>query len=261
VLKKSRNILFCLLFLPVCAGLISCTASTTTTESTVTFEFLKEKVNENSQKLTALDAYGEISIDSPDLNNTGTITVSIKKPDSVFTKLEGPFGIGIADLLITRKDFIYYNIMDNRVIKGSSTESNLSIIMRIRIEFDDLINSFSGKYYFHEDDYISSKILETDRDYLAVLTYDNEIKKFWIDKNNFYVRKLGKYDNKGKAKIEITYADFYESKGIFFPKKISVIRPEERQSIWLTYNSEEFNNSNLNFRIRIPKSAKHVSWK
>ena len=151
--------------------------------------------------------------------------------------------------------------MDNRVIKGSSTENNLSIIMRIRIEFDDLINSFSGKYYFHEDDYLSAEILETQRDYLAILTYDKEIKKFWIDKNNYFVRKLGKYDDKGKTKIEITYDNFYESDGIYFPKNISVIRPEEKQSIWLTYNNEEFNNSNLNFRIKIPKSAKHISWK
>jgi len=261
VLRNKRNILLYLLPLLACTGLISCTASNTTTESSVTFEYLKKKVNENSLKLTALDAYGEISIDSPELNNTGSITVSIKKPDSVFTKLEGPFGIDIANLLITRNDFIYYNVMDNRVIKGSSTENNLSIIMRIRIEFDDLINSFSGKYYFHEDDYLSAEILETQRDYLAILTYDKEIKKFWIDKNNYFVRKLGKYDDKGKTKIEITYDNFYESDGIYFPKNISVIRPEEKQSIWLTYNNEEFNNSNLNFRIKIPKSAKHISWK
>ncbi|MFZ1321358.1 MAG: DUF4292 domain-containing protein [Ignavibacteria bacterium] len=255
------NIFKYLLLIFTAVYFISCTASQNTTDSKVSFEFIKNKVNENSMKLTGLDAYGEISIDSPQLNNTGSITVSIKKPDSIFTKLEGPFGIDVANLLITRENFIYYNVMDNRVIKGSSTGSNLSIIMKIKIEFDEIINSFSGKYYFADEKYENVEILETENEYVAVLTDNNEVKKFWIDKENYFVKKLGKYGDKGKVKLEIKYENFYENDGIHFPKKITVIRPEEKQSIWLTYNSEEFNNDKLNFKIKIPKSAQEVSWK
>ncbi|MBS1518924.1 MAG: DUF4292 domain-containing protein [Bacteroidetes bacterium] len=251
-------------FLPVILSVyfISCTSSEKLSDSSVSFDLIKEKVNENSRKLNGLDAYGEISIDSPEISNTGSITVSIKKPDSVFTKLEGPFGIDIANILITRNDFIYYNVMDNKVIKGPSTPRNLSIIMRIKIDFDDIVNSFSGKYFFPDGDYAGTEINETENEYLVTINNksENEIRKFWIDKDNFFVRKTGKYSADGKTKLEITYENFYESKGIYFPKKISVIRPEERQSIWLTYNNEEFNNGKLNYRIKIPKSAKQISW-
>ncbi len=136
----------------------SCTASNTKTLSEITFTELREQVNKNSMKLQSLDANGEISIDSPEMSNTGSITVSINKPDSVFTKLEGPFGIDVANLLITRNNFIYYNVMDNKVIRGPSTQQYLSIIMKIKIDFDDIINAFSGKFIFSDEGFEDAKI-------------------------------------------------------------------------------------------------------
>ena len=111
----------------------SCTASEGEKESDISFEEIRARVNESSARLLSLDADGEISIDSPELSNTGSITVSINKPDSIFTKLEGPFGIDVADLLITRENFIYYNVMDNKVIKGMTTPSNLRYIMKVNV--------------------------------------------------------------------------------------------------------------------------------
>ena len=245
--------LFCLIF-------YSCTASETVKESDITFSELKKKVNENSMKLKSLDADGEISIDSPELSNSGSITVSINKPDSVYTKLEGPFGIDVADLLITRSNFIYYKPMDNTVIKGPSNSHYLGIIMKIKVDFDDIINAFSGKYIFNDDIYDDVKIAMTGNDYLITINKDSEIKKFWINSDNFYVTKIGSYELNGDTKIEILYENFYESNGIHFPKNITITRPKEKQSIWLTYSKEEFNKKKLTFKLRIPKSAKQIIW-
>jgi len=244
----------------LCLIIFSCTASETVRNSDITFEELKKKVNENSMKLKSLDADGEISIDSPDLSNSGSITVSINKPDSVFTKLEGPFGIDVADLLITRDNFIYYKPMDNTVIKGPSNSHYLGIIMKIKVDFDDIINAFSGKYIFSDDNYTGAEISIAGKNYLVTMKKDTEIKKFWIDPENYYVIKLGSYELNGDTKIEIMYENFYERDGIHFPKNITITRPKEKQNIWLTYSKEEFNKNKLTFRLRIPKSAKQVIW-
>lgn len=249
-----------LLILLLCLIFYSCTASETVKESDLTFDELRKKVNDNSMKLNSLDAYGEISIDSPELSNSGSITVSIKKPDSVFTKLEGPFGIDVADLLITRNNFIYYKPMDNTVIKGPSNSHYLGIIMKIKVDFDDIINAFSGKYIFSDDRYEDVKIQVTGNNYLLTMKKDSELKKFWINTEDYYVTKLGTYDLNGETKIEITYENFYERDGIHFPKNITITRPKEKQNIWLTYSNEEFNKKKLTFRLRIPKSAKQVIW-
>jgi hypothetical protein len=244
----------------------SCTASDTSSgdykASDIAFNDLRKRVNENSRKLKSLDADGEISIDSPDMSNSGSITVSIFKPDSVFTKLEGPFGISIADLLITRNNFIYYKPQDNTVIKGPSSPQYLGIIMKIKVDFDDIVNAFSGKYVFseNEDDYTDAKITMSENNYLVVLNGETEIKKFWINRDEFYVTRIGTYEPNGETKIEIKYEKFYERDGIHFPKNITITRPKERQNIWLTYSKEKFNSNKLTYRLRIPKSAKQIIW-
>jgi hypothetical protein len=239
----------------------SCTSSEIEMKSDMTFEELKGRVNSSSEKLLTLDAYGEISIDSPSLNNTGTITVSINKPDSIFTKLEGPFGIDVADLLITRSNFIYYNVMDNKVISGQSTPNNLRIIMKVNISFDEIINAFSGKFTFGEEKYENVEITKNEKSYIMSIRNGKEIKKYWIDNQSYFVTKVITSDENGKTKIDISYDNFYEKDGIYFPKKISISRPAEKENIWLTYNNEEFNNNKLTYRLKIPKSAKKIIWK
>lgn len=250
-------LIFCSLYLYSCT---SSETATTTTAADISFEELKIKVNNNSQKLTSLDADGEISIESPNLSNTGSITASIKKPDSIFIKLEGPFGIDIANLLITRNDFVYYNVQENRVIRGPSTQKNLGIIMRIKLDFDDILNSFSGKFTFNDDKYKEVKINADGNNYIIILTFDNETRKYWVDKDNFYVTRLKTMDTKGDTKVEIVYDNFYEANDIFFPKKITINRPRENQNIWLSYSKEEFNREKLSYKLKIPKSAKLITW-
>lgn len=238
----------------------SCTASESENIPDITFEDLKVLVNRNSGKLVSLDADGEISIDSPTLSNSGSITVSIFKPDSVYTKLEGPFGIDVADLLITRENFVYYNVQENRVIRGPTTPQNLGVIMRIKVSFDELVNAFSGKFTFNDDSYNDAVISKEDGNYVVSLKSGDEKKKYWIDSRNYYVTKIGTYDAQNNPKIEIMYANFYEKDGIHFPKNITINRPKEKQNIWLNYSKEEFNNSKLNYRLKIPKSAKQINW-
>lgn len=260
-LVKKKNIGLRSVFLLAALIFYSCSASDSSKNSDMSFEDIKVRVNESSERLLSLDAEGEISIDSPELSNTGSITVSINKPDSIFTKLEGPFGIDVADLLITRKDFIYYNVRDNKVIRGVSSPSNLRYIMKVNVSFDELINAFSGKYTFTDDDYEDAKVSTEGNDYVVSLKSGKESRIFRIDKKSFFVTKIGTYDEKGNTKIEIIYENFYEKDGIYFPKNISISRPAESQNIWLTYYSEQFNKNKLTYKLKIPKSAKTILWK
>ncbi|MEO8447659.1 MAG: DUF4292 domain-containing protein, partial [bacterium] len=219
-----RSRLLILLFVSI--TLYSCSSSKVGNNSSeITFEEIKQRVNENAMKLKSVDAAGEISIDSPNMSNTGSITISILKPDSIYTKLEGPFGIDIADLLITRNDFVYYNASENKVIRGPSSQKNLGIIMRIKLEFDDILNAFSGKFIFSNENFKDAKITSEESNYVVSLTYDNEIRKYWIDSENYFVTKLITTELDGSTKVEITYDDFFESDNIFFPKRVYVTRP------------------------------------
>ena len=151
--------------------------------------------------------------------------------------------------------------MDNKVIKGVSTPANLRYIMKVKVSFDELINAFSGKYTFSEDNYEDAKVTSEGNNYIVTVKSGLESRKFWIDMQSYFVTKIGTYDEKGNAKIEIIYDNFYEKDGIYFPKNISISRPPEKQNIWLTYYNEEFNNNKLTYKLKIPKSAKTIQWK
>lgn len=221
---------------------------------------LKAKINEQSSKLTALDCEGDISIDSPEINSSGSFSISLYKPDSVFSKLEGPFGISIADFLITRSNFIYYNIRENTVIKGSSTPLNLGAILRLKINFDDLIDGYSCSFHFPDTTSENSEVSYDKNLYHLKITEQDNIKKFWINPKFFYIEQYEIIDKAGKTKLKIEYSEFSSEKNIFFPNSIYITNPNEKQNLWLNYSKKVFNNNRLNFKLKYPKSAKVVIW-
>jgi hypothetical protein len=227
-----------------------------------TIEEIKQKINQNSLKLKSFDAEGDISIDTPDMNNSGSLIVSINKPDSIYIKIEGPFGISVANMLITRTNFIYYNAMDNVVYKGTSSSVNLGAILNFKINFDDLVNSFSGSLIF-EDTSSDNTTIDTDNNGIILTISDNinsTIKKYWVDSKNFYVYKYGIYNKNNEILFEAEYTNYEYLSGTYFPGKISISKPKDKQYVWLNYTDKTLYTNHLNYKLKIPKSAKEIIW-
>src|SRR5438132_12735433 len=124
---------FRILIVFICSVFLSCSASKEDEPlNKIPVKDIKEYVNKNSDRIQTIEASGSISIDSPELSSSGSIEIRIKKPDSVFFKIEGPFGIHILSSLITRDDFIYYNAQENKVIYGKTNETNIGAILKLR---------------------------------------------------------------------------------------------------------------------------------
>lgn len=251
-----------LLILLIAAVFYSCTASNTGTPDKISIDDLKNRVNRNSQKLRSLNSYGTISIDTPEESNTGSITVSLIKPDSVYTKISGPFGISVASILLTRTNFIYYNIMENYVIKGSSTPLNIGAILRVRMEFDEILSAYSGTFILENANESNSVVSADEGQHLLIVDAEGtEQQKYWIDPERFYVTKYAIHDKAAKKdKLIIQYSEFITSEGIYFPKKIDISKPDEKQFVYLTYSEYDFNENKLDYRLKIPKSAKVTEW-
>ena len=256
-----KHIARTVLLLAVSITIASCSSSPEiTSKGNISFADLARRVNESAGRLSSLNAEGEISIDTPSLSNTGSLIVSINRPDSLYTKIEGPFGIDIADVLVTRNEFTYYNATENKVIRGPSTQRNLGIILKMKVEFDDLVNALSGSFIISSKDTSNYSISQGDNHYLLEQTIGSSTVRYRINSEYFYVTRIQSYDSYGKMTLEITYDEFYESDGIYFPKKINLVRPKEKQYIWVNYKIEDFNPGKLSYRLKIPGSAKKVQW-
>ncbi len=225
---------------------------------------IKQKVNERFNKIESLEASGTIAFDSPDMSNSGYIEIRLRKPDSVLVKIEGPFGIDIANALITRTDFIYYNVQDNKVILGPTSDINIGAILRIKVTFDELINSFSGSFYFEDEEQDSINAASENNSYVLQVNKEYVKKKYFIEPYSYVINTYSVYDRKDKMLLEVDYSKFEDEKtdsgNVNFPNQIIINRPDSKQTVWLTYESKELNKKNLSFKIKYPKSAKIIRW-
>jgi outer membrane lipoprotein-sorting protein len=221
---------------------------------------LKGKINEHSARLTSLDCEGDLSIDSPDLSSSGSITLSIFKPDSIYSKIEGPFGISIAQFLFTRNNFIYYNIRENTVYKGPSSQLNIGALLKLKLNFDDLIDGYSCSFCFSDTSSSNAEVTKDKDLYVLIINEQNLIKKYWVNSKYFYVEKYGIYDKSGNTKLLIEYAEFESGNTVYSPNNVYISNPSEKQNLWINYGKKTFNNNRLKFKLKIPKSAKVINW-
>lgn len=263
---KHKKILLLLFILILSLNYFSCTSSKGENDDKQAKSILlspgelKDKINQHSSRITSLDCDGDINIDSPEMNSSGSITLSIFKPDSIFSKLEGPFGISIANFLITRSNFIYYNVRENTVIKGSTTPLNIGAILKLKLNFDDLMNGYSCSFNF-PDTSSENSIVTKDKDlYLLTIKEQAQLRKYWVNPQFYYVEKFGIFDMSGNANLLIEYADFEEGNNFYSPNNIYITNPVEKQNLWINYGKKTFNGNRLKYKLKIPKSARTIIW-
>ena len=188
-------------------SLLSCTASNSTNNdlTQIPVNELKKHVNSNSNLIESLEASGTISIDSPELSNSASIDIKLKKPDSIYVKIEGPFGISVANALITRDNFIYYNAQENVVISGPTNENNIGAILKIKVTFDNLMNSLSGSYTFQNSDADSINALIENQNYIILENNILSKTKYFIEPETFNLTGYNILDTKNKKLLEVSY--------------------------------------------------------
>lgn len=221
---------------------------------------IKERVNQNSKRIESLEAYGTVAFDSPEQSGQGSIEVRIRKPDSVYISIDGPFGISVLKALITRTDFIYYNVQDNKVITGPSSEFNIGAILRLKVSFDDLINSFSGSFSFEENTDDSVEARQSEGNYLIQVRHNLQKKNYYVEPFNYSMSRYNVTDENEKKLLEVQYSKFSIIENINFPNEINISKPDKNQKIYLSYEQRELNKKDISFRIKYPKSAKVTKW-
>ncbi len=242
----------------------ACSGSTGDGLASVQVKEIKEKVNLNSSLIQTLEASGNIAFDSPEQSGQGWIEVKIKKPDTVYVKIEGPFGISVANALITRYDFIYYNVQENKAILGPSTDINIGAILRIKVTFDELMNGFTGGFSIKGGDE-DSAMAESENGLFTIKSVKNPgMQKFYIDPSLFTVQKYNSFDENNKTLVEVNYSNYFEEnasgKTVYFPANIKIKNPDKKQSVYVDYVNKTFNKEGLTFNIKIPKSANVLKW-
>lgn len=258
--KLSRSFFLFLITAPL-AFLYSCSAGSSSINiNDYTAREIISSINTNSARMKSLKGDGIISIDTPDMSSSGSFSLSIVKPDSLYIKLEGPFGVSVAAILLERKNFTYYNIQDNKVIIAPTTPANINAVMRLKLDFDDFINGFSGSYNFPDTNSENFSLEKNNGDIMLVQKSNDGMKKYSVQPEKKYIKQYSVFDKDGIEKMVVDYDNFTEVEGFYFPTKIKISKNITKEYVFIEYSSKELNKGYLNAKIKYPKSAKVIQW-
>ena len=241
---------------------VGCTSSRVATVGNrrISYEEVQEAVQHQQQYIHSLYGEGKISIETPDIAQSGSFTLFLRKPDSVLVKLQGPFGIKVGFALITRDEFIFYNSFENKLIRGAASEENINHILHVRLSFDDMLNLLGGGTFFADDFRTPDEVRIIDEQWAFIYKHDGTQRTYWIDPLTRLIGKIQQMDTNGKLILEQRFSNFQSVDGTDVPFNIRITQPREQQTLSLAYTDVSLNTADWQFNFSIPSSAEQIRW-
>lgn len=232
-------------------------------EETLTANRLIKKLEANRRKIKTFSGTGVMDIESPKFGAKTTFEVALKKPDSIKVSIYGPFGLDLVEVLITKDDFTFYDVMKNRVYTGENRGGIIKEIFKVDLTFDDLMDAFAGavnltdklrnepdEYLIFEDSY---KLIYLDKKSGKKSIYDIRADDLAVTKYNVV---LG---NK-ELSFEGTYRKFKNFESVPIPYKTVIESESNEQRIEIEYRKLYVNDELDPFTIDIPTDVEIIRW-
>jgi len=226
-------------------------------------ERLINKLEANRRKITNFEGTGTLEINSSQLDNSANFRIIMLKPDSIYLTIYGPFGIELAQALVTNENYIFYDALENTAFEGEVTDDILKEIFKINLSFSDLLDAFVGSVNLTENLYKQPDSYSVEGE-KYVLTYSDSAKGlttiFKVD-----IRELGITDyllssQDGELNIEGSYSDFELVENVSVPFSIKIRNKLNEQQLKIDYRTIVANKKNLAIDFFIPDDATIISW-
>jgi len=214
--------------------------------------------NENWQKsFSTLKGSAKITLDSPQFSGNFGADILLNNSDSLLVTITGPLGIKLGRAFVSPNRFVFYNQMMNQFMTGSLEDYEDTNFMQFPLEISQLRNVFAARESFNILELSTYEIrdgcyyLETRNDYLNY--------HIWFDPASLLIKKI-EYFNRSKLVYYKEYDQFEKFDGIYFPRLVNFVRPEEKQGMSIYYD-EVFINQPFQpeqFNINISDNARQI---
>ncbi len=253
-----------LLFVLFIAGLTSCVPSKPVEEERVLpADRLIKKLEANRRKIKTFLGSGTINLDSPQLTAKASFQVALKKPDSIRISFFGPFGIDLAQAVTTKRDFVFYDVINNKVYRGVTKDLSLKNIFKVDLTFNELMDAFTGAVDLTDK-------LRREPDNLVVnensylLSYNNDVtgrvSQYEILVDDLAITHYKVIEKPINTILEGKYRDFDFFEEVPVPYKVNVNYTVMNQDIDIDYRSIKVNDELGALTFEIPEDAEVVEW-
>ncbi len=226
-------------------------------------ERLVNKLEVNRMRIRRFEGNGTLIIKTPQMDNTANFKITLIKPDSLYLTIMGPFGIQLAQALVTKKNFIFYDALHNTAYEGAVNQDILRDIFRVNLPFSDIIDAFVGSVNLTKHLYKSPTKYAVDYDkyvltYLDSLTHITTI--YRVDIRQLGITSFRVISRSGDTMLDGNYSDFEYLEDVAVPYNIEVQDREDDQSVSIKYKKMAANNSDINIDFKVPKDATIIKW-
>ena len=226
-------------------------------------ERLVNKLEINRMRIKTFEGNGTIFIKTDRFDNKASFQVKLVKPDSLYFTVLGPFGIELAQSLVTKNNFIFYDALHNTAYEGKVTENVLQNIFKVNLPFNDLIDAFIGAVN------LTSHLYKQPTKYSVV--YDKYVLTYVDSLTNMTtiyrvdIRQLGITDftvlnGSGEKILEGKYSDFDFLENVAVPYTIDLHNYEDDQSVSIKYKKMLANKPEITIDFRVPDDATIIKW-
>ncbi len=259
---KSGKIILSFLLLAIL--IIGCVPSKPTREEqNLPAERLIKKLEANRRRVKTFRGTGVIKVESPQFGATASFEVSLRKPDSIKINVVGPFGIDLAEALVTTNEFRFYDSMNNRLYKGRSGGKIIKKILKVDLDFNDLMDAFAGAVNLTEKlRRVPDKYLIREESYTLIYvdSLANKISSYYVDPENYTITEF-KLNTLDKEEVfKGNYYGFREYSGVYVPQRSTISNNAKEQTLSIEYRTVEINEPIESFELKVPKDAEVIEW-
>ncbi len=224
---------------------------------------LIKRLEANRRKIKTFNGAGTLMIRSSSINAQSSFEVQIKKPDSIKVSFYGPFGIDLAQVLITQKNFQFYDIINNTLYRGALRKDIMKQLLKVDLPFEQVIDALTGSVNLTEELRREPDHYETDGE-LYILTYSDSTEKvnniYLVRNSDFAVSRYLIEDFTGKKNLEGSYSNFNSIEEVPIPYKTILEDPKNNQWMKIEYKKIEANKPVDDFKLEIPTDTKIIEW-
>jgi hypothetical protein len=218
------------------------------------FGELRLLVEQKGERLHTLQGSGSMSFDTPEISGDAAFIARLKRPDSLLVFLEGPFGIDIGTLFLSRERYLVYNSLENRVVTGNPAAGSFRSVIPFELTYEQLLNAFAGVFQLPDQQPELYEVRESS--FFLSFACGTSKCEYWVDPELLMVTRFRSTDPAGNVIIEASCTSPVEDDEAAAPRKILVRFPGEQRRLSIDYSRITLNDPDLSFDFSIPKNAR-----
>jgi hypothetical protein len=217
---------------------------------------LLKEVAKRSTEVQTVAGRGNLTFDSPEIAGSAFFRSSLKRPDSLLVRLQGPFGMDVGTFFLSREKYVVYNAIENVVQSGDPSTASIRSLIPFDLSPADLVSVFDGLFPLPRDT-AGVRVAGVDGELtrLAVGCGGGEC-EYWIDTDRLAVTRVLRKDAAGKVQVDMEAMDFKEFDGFDLPRQVRLDFPGASRTVSVFYTTLTPNGEPPSFAFIVPPGAR-----